>query len=169
MAAATADQVEIVLPDEVPALKDGKVSLPIRFDPAASLINSLVFSIDFDESWLAFNDADADLDGVPDAVAFTLPDGFVGALSYDPTDVDGELDIAVYNLLGSGTLPAGTFMVLTMETGSPAGDYLAVVQSSNDPVESFGSITGQSIWGVVQDGSVSLLDFVKTFLPFMKK
>ncbi len=169
MTAAQAEQVEVVLPDEVQALKDGKVNIPITFNPSASLINSMVFSIDFDETWLAFNDADANLDGIPDAVSFSLPAGFIGAVSYDPADLDGELDIAVYNLTGSGSLPAGTFMMLSLQTGHPSGTFLAAVQSSADPVESFGSITGESIWGIVQDGSISIADLLKTYLPLMKK
>lgn len=169
MTAASAEQVEVVLPDQVQALKDGKVNIPIRFNPAESSVNSLIFSVDFDESWLAFNQSDANSDGIPDAVTFFLPDGFVGAVSYDPKDTDGELDIAVYNISASGTLPAGTFMVLTMETGKPEGEYLAVLQTSSDPAESFGDIQGDSILGIVRDGSVILSDYLKTYLPFTKK
>ncbi len=169
MSAAQVDQVEIILPDEVQALKDSKVNIPISFNPASSLINSMIFSIDFDESWLGFDASDADKDGLPDAISFRLPDGFIGSASYDPTDRNGELDIAVYNLTGSGSLPAGTFMNLTLTTGKASGSFLAVVQASTDPVESFGSTSGLSVWGVVQDGSVSIGDFLRTFLPVLLK
>ncbi|HSQ26242.1 MAG TPA: hypothetical protein VLM80_03855 [Anaerolineales bacterium] len=169
MLAAQADQVEVVLPDAVQALKDGTVNIPISFNPATSLVNSMIFSIDIDESWLGFEDTDADKDGLPDAVSFTLPDGFIGFVSYNADDSDGELDVAVYNLTGSGALPAGTFMNLSLTTGSPSGTFLAVVQSSADPVESFGSTTGLSLLGVVQDGSVSIADTLRTFLPMLVK
>jgi hypothetical protein len=168
MSAASAEQVEIILPEQVQALKGGKVNIPIAFNPANASVNSLVFSIDFDETWLTFNDGDANSDGIPDAISFSLPAGFVGAASYDAADSDGELDVAVYKL-GSGSIPAGVFMTLSLETGSPSGDFLAVVQASSDPVESFGSVSGQSLWGVVKDGSINIVDALKTFLPFMKK
>ena len=161
--------VEIVIPDQVQALKGRTVILPINFNPASSQVNSLIFSIDFDQTWLAFDNTDADLDGVPDAITFNLPSGFVAGVTYDAADTDGELDVALYNLTGSTALSSGTFMNITLSTGNPAGDFLAVVKSSIDPSASFGSTSGLSVLGVVQDGSTRLADYLMTFLPFMKK
>ena len=130
-------------------------ALPIIFDPQGQEVSSLVFSVDFDQSWLSFNPADENKDGLPDAIDFNLPEGFLAGAQYDPTDTDGELDVVIYSLgLPQSLLPAGNILTIGLVAGWPEGTFVAEVKSSLDPHASFGSPAGRSLAGVAVDGSV---------------
>ncbi|MBN2549428.1 MAG: PD40 domain-containing protein [Anaerolineales bacterium] len=151
------------------AAPDSQITLPVTLQGAQ--VNSLVFSVDYDQDWLSFDLTDANGDGVPDAVVPNLPAGFSVATSFDANDLDGELDFVVFNLLDpQAQLPNGDLLSITFRTGSPTGSFLAAVKASPDPLASFGSIDGQTLPGSLMDGSVwisSLLE--RIFLPLAVK
>ena len=114
-----------------------------------------MFSVDFDQSWISFNPSDVNGDGLPDAIDFNLPDGFLATAQYDPADTDGELDVVVYHLgMPQASLPAGNILTIGLVAGRPQGTFLAEVKSSLDPHASFGSPAGMSLEGVAVDGSM---------------
>ncbi|MCJ7662370.1 MAG: hypothetical protein MUO67_24760, partial [Anaerolineales bacterium] len=155
--------------DLVPAIPGQHVSLPVSFDPKGKHVSSAVLSIDFDQSWLTFDEADNNGDGIPDAIRFNLPEGFVALASYDAQDEDGEIDVVVYYPgLVQASLPAGNILTVSLETGAPQGNFVAEVKSSFDPQASFGSTTGSSVPGTLVDGSVWIFNTLvnQIYLPF---
>ncbi len=152
---------------EVVAQPGETVSLPIHFTAGSAAINALVFSIDLDETLLAFNPADSDLDGVPDALHLALPPGFLAAVSYDAADVDGELDVTIFNPANpTVSLPSGMLAVLELQTGQTALGNVAHVGFASDPPVSFGSTSGQSVAGSADDGAVQFGSVaIRVYLP----
>ncbi len=163
-----ANLVTLEIPDLVPAIPGQHVSIPISLDPNGKDVSSVVFSIDFDQSWLTFDDTDSNNDGFPDAIRFNLPEGFVASASYDAQDEDGEIDVVIYYPgLVQASLPAGNLLTVSFETGRPQGNFVAEVKSSLDPRASFGSPTGMSLPGTLVDGSIwiSNTSTNRIFLP----
>jgi hypothetical protein len=162
-----ANLVTLEIPDSFLASPGQHVSLPIFFEPNGRDVSSAVFSIDFDHSWLTFDGADSNQDGLPDAIHFNLPEGFVASASYEAQDEDGEIDVVIYYPgLVQASLPAGNIMTVTLETGRPQGNFIAEVKSSLDPRASFGSPTGVSLPGTLVDGSIWIFkNLRRMFLP----
>ena len=142
---------ELSIPDQVAATPNTQVTVPINFSADGNSINSLALSVDIDESALTFDGSDGNGDGAPDAVTMSLPAGYIASVSYDASDTDGEIDIAIFTL-SSVPLPDGQIGSITLGTGGTSGD--AVVGFSSDPVASFGNTSGQSVAGTTDGGSV---------------
>jgi hypothetical protein len=163
------DKVSLTVPDSYPAIPRQNISLPVYLDTKGKLISSVVFSIDIDQSWLAFDDRDGDNDGLPDALRFNLPQGFEVTAAYDSQDLDGEIDVVIYYPgLAQASLPSGNLLTVKLQTGDPQGNFVAEVKSSFDPQASFGSTTGSSIPGTLVDGSVWIFKTLvnQIYLPF---
>jgi hypothetical protein len=160
------DFIWLNIPHKVLPPPGGEVELPVNFDPAGNSVHSVVFSIDYDESYLVFDPTDADGDGIPDTVTTNLPEGFEAFVGYDPSDPDGELDLVIYNpdtVLAS--LPEEDLLTIKFQAGAPTVTYLAEVKSSYDPLASFGSTKGKSLPGGLNDGSIQVLDHYRAYLP----
>ncbi|MGW8143856.1 MAG: TolB family protein [Anaerolineales bacterium] len=169
LSSASIDKVSLVIPDKMPAIPGQHISVPVKFDPQGMSVSSAVFSIDFDQTWLTFNDADGNKDGIPDAIKLDLPAGFVASTSYDSKDTDGEIDVVVY-YPGSGqaSLPEGYLLTVKFGIGGPTGNFVAEVNSSPEPPASFGSPAGTSLPGTMVDGSIWIFNtsINQIFLPF---
>jgi hypothetical protein len=165
--ASTVEKVSLTVPDNYLAVPNKRVSLPIQLDPKGKQLSSVVFSVDFDETWLDFDDSDGNNDGVPDAISLNLPAGYVAAASYDAQDKDGEIDVVVYYPgLAPTSLPAGTLLTVQLTAGQPQSNFVAEVKSSLDPNASFGSVTGTSVPGIMFDGSAWILtNGTQFFIP----
>lgn len=149
------DSPMLWIPDQIPALPRSTVAVPVNYIAGGNTISSLLFSVDYDESWLALDPTDSDGDGIPDSIVFNVPPAFAVSVTFDPNDTDGELDIFIADVFPPlAGLPPGTIVSITLETGNPALSQEAPVGFSNDPPPSFGSSTGQSIPGTTDDGSV---------------
>lgn len=156
--AGSVEKVSLTVPTNFLAVPSRQISLPIQLDPKGKQLSSAVFSIDFNQSWLSFDDSDGNSDGIPDAVNLNLPSGYVAAVNYDAQDTDGELDVVVYYPgVATTTLPAGTLLTVQLSAGVPQSNFVAEVKSSQDPSASFGSVTGTSVPGIMFDGSVWIL------------
>ncbi len=86
------------MPAMLPVKPGSKVTVPVMLAKQGNPVNSLVFSLDYDQTWLSVDPTDADHNGIPDAVALNLPAGFTGSVSFDAGDADGELDFVAFNL-----------------------------------------------------------------------
>lgn len=167
--ASSVDKVTLAVPDLYPAIPRQQVSLPVDLDPKGKQITVVVFSIDFDQSWLTFDDNDGNNDGIPDAVSLNLPSGYVAAVSYNAQDADGEIDVVIYYPgLAPASLPAGNLLTVKLQAGVPQSNFLAEVKSSLDPQASFGSTTGTSVPGTLSGGSVWIFNTLlnQVFMPF---
>jgi hypothetical protein len=168
---STSASLSLDLPAMVPAKPGGKVTLPVMLTKQGSPVNSLIFSLDYDQTWLSFDPTDGNQDGLPDAVNFNLPSGFSRVVTFDAKDPDGELDFVVFNPASpSLELPDGAVANVTFDVKNPPGDFLAKVDYSQDPAASFGSTTGQSVNGLLQNGSVWISRLVNyLYLPLTRR
>jgi hypothetical protein len=142
------------------------VNIPIDFRANGKNISSLVFSIDYDQTWLTYDP------GLANAIAFNLPGAFSGSCSPDISDTDGELDCTVF-VFGAPPLPTlsdGTIATIKLRTLNPANTVTAPVLFSQAPEASFGTDQGQSVPGTAQDGSVRIGESIwDLFLPGVYK
>ena len=137
------------------------VTTPVDFRNDGRAIASTTFSIDFDENCLSFNATDNDGNGTPDAVRFNMPAMFRGSASYDPADVDGEIDIVIADFSPPiATLPDIDALVeidFTATCTPPAGgSIVAPVNFSLDPVATFGDPNGNEVAGGASNGSIEI-------------
>ena len=92
------------IPHEVPATTDWPVTVPVVLTTDSALLASTNFSVDYDETCLAFNDMDTDGDGIPDALSYHGPSGYQLFVDFDGADTDSEIDISLFD--GSAPIPA---------------------------------------------------------------
>ena len=140
------------------------VSMPITLASNGSTVSSLVFSVDYDRSWLNFDPVDADQNGIPDNVMLYLPNGFQAAVSLGEA---GELDFIIYAMSPDVTLPDGVIASVNLTVGKPDVTTLAPVFFFYDPPVSLGSTAGESVPVTADGGSVWAYWWVtRNFLPF---
>ena len=138
----------LAMPVEVPAEIGGRVTVPVNFRANGHEISSLVFSVDYDESWLSFDATDHEGDGLPDTVAFNLPGGVSASVMFDESDSDGELDIFIADIFPPLTaLSDGELLSITLNVDNPGGAAWRAVRFSQHPRASFGNTEGQSMPG----------------------
>ncbi len=136
------------LPGTVTTEVDSSVSVPVRFEAHEHEINSLAFSVDYDETRLSFDPADGNGDGVPDAVHFDLPGQFNASVSFDEGDSDGELDVFIADISPPLTgLSDGEIALITLNHDRAAGGAVLPATFSHDPPASFGDTSGRSVPG----------------------
>lgn len=158
------------IPDQIQATPGSTVLIPVSFLPDGSQIASMVFSIDFDDTWLTFDP------GVEDAVVFSLPSGqgFSGGCSLDADDPTGEIDCYILDFQDPlDPLPEGVIVRIKLQVGNPTYTTVANVGFSQNPAPSFGDVDGQSEPpGTIDSGSVliSAIDLEPSgYLPFLSK
>ncbi len=157
------------IPSNLTALPGSTVAVPVTFSANGNQIASLVFSIDYDQSVLLYDDS------LPNAISFSLPADFVGSCSADTTDTDGEIDCFILDpTTPLAALPDSVALTVTLRTLSPPSDTFASVGFSLDsPPTSFGDTEGQSVAGTTSDGAVWVgtgpppLLFPRAFVPFV--
>lgn len=146
--------------DAVPAAELSTVDVDVTFTPAGSAIAAAAFSIDYDEACLAFDETDADVDGLPDSITFHGGADFSLTALHDAADTDGELDLSVTDLsppiaaLGAGPLLTVTFTATcSPSTGTTTTASLAF---SSAPAASFSDTAAMDVSGTTEDGSVEI-------------
>ena len=140
----------LTVPSDVAALAGNTITIPIRLQTNGNEINSLIFSLDLDQAWLAI-----DADHLEDVISFDLPNGFILSPAFDASDADGELDFVIYHPTNpKAKLTDGDIILITIQTGSPVNPTLASILASQDPRASFANTSGQSIGGILVDGAV---------------
>lgn len=151
----------LTIPTTLTATVASQVTVPISFAKNSNKITSTVFSIDFDESCLAFDPTDHNGDGIPDALKFTISPQFQGAVTYNPNDTQGEIDIVIADyapplaaLSDTPALVALTFSIIC--TPAPGSSQFAPVRFSLHPSPSFGSTVGLDVLGSSSDGGVEI-------------
>jgi len=151
----TAD-LSLGISDRVMASPNAQVVVPITYTAGGGehAISSLAFSVDYDADWLGLDATDVNGDDIPDAITFDLPAGFEAFATFDPNDVNGELDFFIIDIAPPlDPLPDGVIATITFNTGdSSVGG--AEIRFSHSPAASFGDTTGKSVAGVTEGGAV---------------
>ncbi len=150
--AAAANGPQLSIPSNIPANPNSTVVVPVQFTSNGHNISSIVFSIDYDETWLMFDDS------ILNAITFSLPAGFAGDCSSDITDPDGEIDCFILDpLVPLASLPDSVILNIILRTKNPPTPVVAKAGFSvNSPPASFGNTAGQSVPGSTLDGSVQI-------------
>lgn len=147
----------LAMPQQIPAVAGGQVAVPITLNSHGATVGSLLFSIDYDETWLQFDPTDGDGNGIPDAITAALPAEFVHAVTFDPTDTDGELDFVVSNFAATPlALTDGQLLTVTFQVGRPPTATAAAIRFAQSPGAAFGDPQGQELTGKSVDGTVSI-------------
>ncbi len=135
---------------EIPADPNSSVVVPVILTSNGYAISSMIFSVDYSNTWLQFNPS------LPDAITMNLPAGFSGDCTYDQTDPDGEIDCFVLDPLAPlASLPDGVIASIKLTTGNAPPNTIAPVGfSESSPPTSFGNTAGQSVLGATIPGSV---------------
>ncbi len=150
----TAD-LSLSTPGRVMASPNAQVVVPITYTAGEEhAISSLAFSVDYDADWLGLDATDVNGDDIPDAITFDLPPGFEAFATFDPNDVNGELDFFIIDIAPPlNPLSDGVIATITFNTGDPSVGG-AEIRFSHSPAASFGDTTGKSVAGVTEGGSV---------------
>lgn len=169
---ASADQTMATNPSlslaNLNATTDELVTMPVAFNPGTYNVSAVVFSIDFDQTLLFFDNTDINGDSIPDSIVFNVPASFSVSASYDPTDTDGEIDIVIADYSPPlASLPAGNIVNIQFTTGITSG--IAAVGFSADPPPSFGTTSGAGIGGIITHGSITIGSggSFKAYLPLI--
>lgn len=109
------------LPGVMPSVVDGRVRMPLAFSAGSHQVSEIELTLDYDQSWLRFDETDGDGDGVPDALVSTLPPAFRVTVEHQATLPRAEISIHVAPRFGDPlTIPNGTWLTLELEvTGKP--------------------------------------------------
>ena len=152
------NQPNIQIPSNTPAYINVPTTIPVLFTPNGQNISSIVFSIDFDQTCLAFDDTDNDQDGIPDAITMNVPSAFYGGVSYNSTDTDGEIDVTIMDqMIPLASMPDSTFLEITFTPICEPPDRTTtttLINFSTDPLASFGNNAGMNVPGSTTNGSV---------------
>lgn len=149
----------LTIPTGIMATVGATVTVPVDFRHNGNGAASVIFSIDFDPTCLAFDATDNNGDFTPDAVHFTLPPAFRGSASYDSTDSDGELDIVIADYIPPlATLPDTDRLVDITFTAlcapAPGQTLVSPIDFSGTPSPSFSDTGGSDINGTASGGTV---------------
>jgi hypothetical protein len=140
----------LTIPTQIPALSNAIVTVPIEFAARGNSISSIIFSIDYSNTWLSFDST------VPLSITLDLPDPFRGSCTPNVSDTDGEIDCFVLDpSVPLHALPDRTIAYIKLRTGNaPQGTIAPVNFSLDSPPTSFGNTSGQSVAGNTINGSV---------------
>ncbi len=136
------------------------VTVPLLFNRNGIDVAAMAFTVDFDETCLRFNPADADRDGIPDAITFNVPAGFTLVAHADLSHQAGELNFFIADTTPPLTsLPDGLLANITMTAHCrpPSTDaVLAAVSFATTPPASFSSVDATNVLGKVVGGTVTI-------------
>ena len=154
----------LIVPNTPVDLPTGATSftLPVNLNPTAGSLSSTAFSLDYDTACLSINPADANGDGIPEAIS-GLPGGFVNRVMLDTADTDGELDVAMWDVTPPlAALPAGTILKIKFDIlpacQGPA-DQSTYVKFSSAPAATFSDSLGNAVDRGTQSAIPLLLDY----------
>ncbi len=146
-----------------------QVTLPVTLTTNGADVGSAVFGINYDELCLGFNGADSNDDGLPDGVALTLPDGYFGSVTYQPSDTNGELDVLIARQSDSTpALTDGSLMTLTLTTRCDpfVGDTdSAEVDFAASPVPALANLSDQPLTVQTLNGGITIASRNKAYQP----
>ena len=104
------------IPSNLAVAPGGSFQLPVQLQRGSASINAVAFSLVIPDG-LTFDPTDANGDGIPDAISFRLPAGFVGSAQWNPANRAGQLAMVVMDTSGRKPLPASsTIAVVTLKT-----------------------------------------------------
>jgi hypothetical protein len=144
----------LTIPRAIPAPAGATVAVPISFSGNGNAIAAAMFAVNYDQTRLRLDPTDGDGDGIPDAVVFNLPSGFIGNFNLNDS---GQLQFVIADVTAPlAALRDGALVTINLQvktTGGP-GARAASVGFATDFAASLGSQFGESVGVTTRDGSV---------------
>lgn len=156
-ASVDAPAASLSLPQGIAAKAGEPLAAPVVFTGNGQRVAAAVFALRLDDPQLTFDPADNNGDGIPDAVALTVPAGFATTVKFDAERKQ------LYFVLADLTppfalLPDGPLATVTLGVNPPTDGQTgtAAIAFAVDTRASLGADNGQSAAVVTQDGSVQI-------------
>ncbi len=144
------------LPAELPSADGLIITATVSFEPGDVAVNSALFSLDYDENRLVFDD-------VPGAVRFLGAPVALQWANFDSGDAGGELDVVIADLSTVGVLAEGPLVELDLRLLLPGAPTIeGGVSFSVEPPASFGDLEGRSVPGTTEVVSPIFADGFET-------
>lgn len=137
------------------------ITVPLAYVGQGIGVTSLAFSLDVDQTCLAFDPSDLNGNGLPDALTVHVPPGVNTSVAVDLADENGELDIIIADFFPPFvTLPDRAPLlelrlraVCSVEAGTARQ---AAIRFSTDPSPSLGTASGAPVTAQAIDGFVTI-------------
>ncbi|MFN8487777.1 MAG: M36 family metallopeptidase [Caldilineaceae bacterium] len=154
--AKNAPAATLTLPETVTAQTDTDINLPLLFKANGNRLAAAIFVVRFDPKLLAFDPADQNKDGIPDAVTLNLGPAFTPSVTYQAEK--GELQFALFDMsVPLDTLPDGLLATIRFHLQATVADATTTtVYFPKDFTPSAGNERGQSVKLSTSDGSVTI-------------
>lgn len=162
----------LAIPDDLVAQPGGQVTVPVHLTSNGNTIGATVFALTFDPAVLTLDQTDGDGNGIPDAIAFNLPEGVTASVQV----VDNrQIQIAIADLsLPFVTLSDGALVNITFTAG--AQTQTIAITFAGALRASVGTHTGQSAAVTTDDGAVRIVLaptgetlVEKVYLPWLER
>lgn len=148
----------LTIANEINTVESAVISVPIQLAPEGLSLAGVSFALDYDPTCL---NPDRDNDGVLDRVVLNVPADFETNVFFDPSNIDGEISIAVFDFtqpfsaLGTADIATVDFFV-----DCPAAvPFLQTnIRFGDNPPPSFSDLAGQDVEGTTAQGSVRVWD-----------
>ncbi len=122
-------------------VEGGGVVVAVTFEARDHDVNSVIFSLDYDQTRLVFDD-------VPGAVRFPGVPVSLESWSFDAGDAGGELDVVMADLSAGEVLGEGVVVEVDLRVLDPGAVAIeGGVAFSVEPLASFGDVLGRSVPG----------------------
>lgn len=136
-------------------VNQAQVNVPVQLAPEGVSLSGVEFTLDYDATCL---NPDPDGDGVLNNVDFDVSTDFTSSISFDPTQVDGEIDVVIADLsLPFSALNTGDIVTIGFSVDCPDSQDVPLHETdiafsaSNPP--SFSNLVGDDVEGSHEDGT----------------
>ncbi|MCG8465888.1 MAG: hypothetical protein MI750_13725, partial [Xanthomonadales bacterium] len=148
----------LAVASNINTVESAVISVPIQLAPEGLSLAGVSFALDYDPTCL---NPDRNNDGVLDRVVLNVPADFETNVFFDPSNIDGEISIAVFDFtqpfsaLGTADIATVDFFV-----DCPAAvPFLQTnIRFGDNPPPSFSDLAGQDVEGTTAQGSVRVWD-----------
>lgn len=144
----------------VPAAAGGVASLPLEFKNGGNAIDTIFFVLSYDATLLTVDPADGDGDDIPDALAITLPEGYVALVEVTHQQGKGRIQVLIYNDNSTVTrIPGGPLINIQFDVAPITFPLVTEVIFLGSPAPFFVDNKDNIVPGEFGDGSVSIEEF----------
>lgn len=152
------------------ALVGGVVEVPIAFDSGGTQVAALSFSLEYDHKCLAFDPADLDKNGLPDAIVFNAPGQFFPSVAASAAGDASRIDIILADYIPPLAALRDTVALVTIQFRivcpvAPGNTQSAQIRFAQAPAVSFSDPTGKALAGAAYDGTVQVIGASPEPLP----
>lgn len=124
-------------------------------------VTSLAFSLDVEQTCLAFDPSDLNRNGLPDAITVHVPPSVNTSIAVDLSDENGELDIIIADFFPPFVTLPDRAPLLEIRLRAvcpvePGAERRAAVRFSTDPNPSLGTASGAPVTAQTIDGFVTI-------------